>query len=151
MYASGNNKKVLIILILEVLRKYSDAEHPLTQQAILKKLKEYGMDCDRRSVKSNVQYLKDMGYDISMDDGYRLNSREFDDAELRILIDSILFSKSISRKQAKEMVEKLRSLGSNYFSAKVSHISNLPMINRTENKQALYSVDTINDAITAKK
>ena len=105
MYASGNNKKVLIILILEALRKYSDAEHPLTQQAILKKLKEYGMDCDRRSVKSNVQYLKDMGYDISMDDGYRLLSREFDDAELRILIDSVLFSKSISRKQAKEMVE----------------------------------------------
>ena len=151
MYASGNNKKVLIILILEVLRKYSDAEHPLTQQAILRKLKEYGMDCDRRSVKSNVQYLKDMGYDISMDDGYRLISREFDDAELRILIDSVLFSKSISRKQAKEMVEKLRSLGSNYFSAKVSHISNLPEINRTENKQALYSVDTINDAIAAKK
>ena len=151
MYASGNNKKVLIILILEVLRKYSDAEHPLTQQAILKKLKEYGMDCDRRSVKSNVQYLKDMGYDISMDDGYRLISREFDDAELRILIDSVLFSKSISRKQAKEIVEKLRSLGSNYFSAKVSHISNLPEINRTENKQALYSVDTINDAIAVKK
>ena len=140
------------MLILEILRKYSDEDHSLTQQEIMKLLRQnYGMDCDRRSVKNNVESLKEMGYDISMERGYRLMSREFDDSELRILIDSVLFSKSISTRQAKGLIEKIRNIGSNYFNAKVSHVSNLPDIHRTQNKQAMYSLDTINDAISEKK
>ncbi len=150
MFATGN-KKMLNMLILEILRQYSDENHSLTQQEIIKLLdKNYGMDCDRRSVKANVLSLKEMGYDIDMDDGYRLLSREFDDAELRILIDSVLFSKSISTKQAKDLVSKLQGLASNYFNAKVSHVSNLPELRRTINKQAMYCLDTLNDAIAAK-
>ncbi len=148
MYATGN-KKMLNMLILEILQKYSDEEHSLTQQEIIKLLdKNYGMECDRRSVKSNVLSLREMGYDISMEKGYRLMSREFDDSELRILIDSVLFSKSISTRQAKGLIEKLRGLASNYFNAKVSHVSNLPDLPRTSNKQAMYALDAINDAIS---
>ena len=151
MYGTGN-KKMLNMLILEILRMYSDEDHSLTQQDIIKLLEQnYGMECDRRSVKNNVLSLKEMGYDISMEKGYRLLSREFDDTELRIMIDSILFSKSISTKQAKDIIDKIKSLGSNYFNAKVSHVSNLPELDRTINKQALYSLDAINDAISAKK
>ncbi|MBE5847738.1 MAG: WYL domain-containing protein [Lachnospiraceae bacterium] len=151
MYATGN-KKMLNMLILEILRKYSDEHHSLTQQDIIRLLeKNYAMACDRRSVKSNVMSLKEMGYDISVDKGYRLLSREFDDAELRILIDSVLFSKSISTRQAKGLIEKIRDLASNYFNAKVSHVRNLPEIHRTDNKQAMYALDAINDAIAEKK
>ena len=151
MYATAN-KKMLNMLILEILRTYSDENHSLTQQEIIKLLdKNYGMECDRRSVKSNVLSLKEMGYDISMEKGYKLLSREFDDAELRILIDSVLFSKSISTRQARGLIDKIRSLASNYFNAKVSHVCNLPELNRTTNKQAMYSLDVINDAISEHK
>lgn len=151
MYATGN-KKMLNMLILEILQKYTDENHALTQQEILKFLDQnYGMECDRRSVKNNVLCLKEMGYDISMEKGYRLLSREFDDAELRILIDSVLFSKSISTRQAKGLIKKLRDMASNFFNAKVSHVSNLPDLNRTDNKQAMYTLDVINDAIADKR
>ena len=155
MYGIGN-KKSLNIMILQILKKYTDENHSLTQQQIIKYLDlEYGMECDRRSVKSNVLSLKEMGdelgFEIDMSDGYRMISREFDDAELRILIDSVLFSKSISTKQAKGLIEKLRNLSSKYFNAKVSHVSNCPELNRTINKQAMYSLDAINDAISEKK
>lgn len=151
MYGTGN-KKMLNMLILEILRKYSDEDHPLKQKEIISLLdKNYGMVCDRRSVKNNILSLKEMGYDISMENGYRLLSREFDDSELRILIDSVLFSKSISTRQAKNLIEKIRGLASNFFNAKVSHVCNLPDLNRTVNKQALYSLDTINDAISKKR
>ena len=119
MYGTGN-KKMLNMLILEILRLYSDENHSLTQQEIIKLLNQnYGMECDRRSVKSNVMSLKEMGYDIATDKGYRLLSREFDDSELRILIDSVLFSKSISTRQAKGLIAKIRGLASNFFNAKV--------------------------------
>ena len=150
MYATAN-KKMLNMLILDILRTYTDQDHSLTQQEILKLLDQnYGMSCDRRSVKANVVALKELGYDISIENGYRLMSREFDDAELRILIDSVLFSKSISTRQAKDLISKLRGLASNFFNAKVAHVSNLPDLSRTVNKQAMYDLDVLNDAIASK-
>ena len=68
---------MLNMLILEILRVYFDENHSLTQHDIIKLLdKNYGMKCDRCSVKSNVESQKEMGYDISMDKGYRLLSKK---------------------------------------------------------------------------
>ena len=151
MYATGN-KKMLNMLILEILKEYSDQEHRLTQQEIIRLLKSnYDMDCDRRSVKNNVMCLKELGYEISMEDGYYLLEREFDDAELRMLIDSVLFSKNLTQKQAKTLIEKLKGMGNRYFSAKVNHVSNLPELHHGDNKQLMYVLDTINEAISQNK
>lgn len=151
MYATGN-KKMLNMLILEILTQYSDMEHRLTQQEIINLLKaNYGMECDRRSVRNNIVYLKELGYDISTENGTYLVSREFEDAELRMLIDSVLFSKSLTQKQAKGLIDKLRNLGNRYFSAKVKHISNLPDLQHADNKQLLYVLDAVNDAIADNK
>ena len=50
MYGTAN-KKMLNMLILDILKRYSDEEHHLTQQEVMKLLKrEYGMECDRRSI-----------------------------------------------------------------------------------------------------
>lgn len=151
MYATGT-KKMLIVLILKILEEYSDEDHHLTQQEIIKLLKmNYDMDCDRRSVKSNIVALKEMGYDIDMTSGYYLAERKFENAELRMLIDSVLFSKTIGTRQAKELIEKLKSMGNRYFQAKVSHVSNLPELQHTDNKQVIYALDALNDAIDAGK
>lgn len=151
MYATGN-KKMLNMLILEILMQYSDMNHRLTQQEIINFLKaNYGMECDRRSIRNNIVYLKELGYDISTENGSYLVSREFEDAELRMLIDSVLFSKSLTQKQAKGLIDKLRNLGNRYFSAKVKHISNLPDLQHADNKQLLYALDAVNDAIADNK
>ena len=140
-------KKPLNMLILEILKTYTDAEHKLTQQEIIDKLKLYGMDCDRRSIRNNIRSLQDMGYTIDTRHGCYLAEREFDDAELRLLIDSVLFSKSLSIAQAKRLIEKLKSLGNRYFQAKVAHVSNLPALSHTDNKQIMIVLDVLNDAI----
>lgn len=151
MYATGN-KKMLNMLILEILKEYSDQEHRLTQQEIIRLLKSnYDMVCDRRSVKNNVMCLRELGYEISMEDGYYLLEREFDDVELRMLIDSVLFAKFLTQKQAKTLIEKLKSIGNKYFSAKVNHIINLPELRHGYNKQLMYVLDTINEAISQHK
>lgn len=152
MYATAN-KKMLNMLILDILEEYSDADHRLTQQEIIRLLKaNYDMECDRRSVKNNILYLNELlGDVIDMEDGYYLAEREFEDAELRMLIDSVLFSKNLTQKQAKDLIDKLRSKGNKYFPAKVTHISNLPEIQHADNKQLMYVLDTVNDAIAEKK
>lgn len=146
---------MLNMFILEILRNYTDEDHSLTQQEIIKLLeKDYGTVCDRRSVKNNVLLLKEFGeshgFEISIEDGYRMVFREFDDAELRILIDSVLFSKAFSSNQAKELIKRIRGLSSKYFNAKVSNICNIPELNKNINRQNIYSIDKINDAISGK-
>lgn len=150
MYGTGS-KKMLIIMILKILEKYSDEKRPLTQKKILELLNlEYGMKCDRRSIKANLMSLKEMGYDINLKRGIYIR-RDFEESELRMLIDSVLFSKNISRSQAKRLIEKLKMLGSNQFSAKVSHIANLPELQHSDNTRVMCNLDVINDAISRNK
>lgn len=151
MYATGT-KKMLIVLIYDILKEYSDENHKLTQQAIIRLLKSnYDMDCDRRSVKQNIEWLNEMGKGISTEGGYYLTDRDFDDVDLRMLIDSVLFSKHLTKTQAKSLIDKLKNQGNRYFPVKVSHIINLPDLQHGDNKQLMYAVDTVNDAISGRK
>lgn len=151
MYATGN-KKMLNMLILEILKVYSDEKHRLTQQEIMRLLKgNYDMDCDRRSVRNNIECLQELGYDIVNEKGYYLAAREFDDAELRMLIDSVLFSKHLTQEQAKRLIDKLCGQANRYFSTKVSSIRILPDLQHGDNKKMMYALDTLNDAIAGRK
>ena len=149
MYPYGlQDKKALNMLILEILEQYTDSDHPLTQMEIVDLLKKnYGVPCTRQTVKNNLMLLGEMGYEISMEGGICLMSRQFENAELRMLIDSVLFSRTLSGKQAKRLIEKLTGLGNKYFRAKVKHVCHLPKLIHSDNKQVLLNLDVLNDAI----
>ena len=149
MYLYGlQDKKALNMLILEILEQYTDSDHPLTQMEIVDLLeKNYGVPCTRQTVKNNLMLLGEMGYEISMEGGIYLMSRQFENAELRMLIDSVLFSRTLSGKQAKRLIEKLTGLGNKYFRAKVKHVCHLPKLIHSDNKQVLLNLDVLNDAI----
>ena len=120
-------KKMIIINIIDILKKYTDMDHRLTQAEIVDILKkEYMMDVDRKTVKRNLMNLLDMGLDIEYTEINKMvpnkktgvpeetsfctdwyMTREFSDSELRLLIDSLLFSKNVPYNQCKELIEKL--------------------------------------------
>ena len=163
-------KKMLIINILEILQKYSDHNHRLSQKDIMDLLwRYYAMKVDRKAIKRNIMNLLDFGYNIEykavqratkntktgevednsiFTDFYLL--RDFDDSELRLLIDSLLFSKHIPYSQCKELIHKLESLSSKYFEAKVKHIRTMP-ITYTNNKLIFYVIEILDEAINGKK
>ena len=149
MYPYGlQDKKSLNMRILEILEQYSDSDHRLTQPKIIKLLEQnYGIECKRQTVKNNIMLLKDMGYEISWKGGIFLKLRRFEDAELRMLIDSVLFSRTLSAAQAKQLIGKLTELGSKYFRAKVKHVFHLPKLIHSDKKQVLHNLDVLSDAI----
>ena len=58
-------KKMLIMNILDILKKYTDENHRLSQKEIADILKsEYDMTVDRKAVKRNLMNLIDFGYEI---------------------------------------------------------------------------------------
>ena len=149
MYLYGRqDKKALNMLILEILEQYTDRDHPLTQQEIVDLLeKNYGVPCTRQTVKNNLMLLGEMGYEISMEGGIYLMSRQFENAELRMLIDSVLFSRTLSGEEAERLIKKLTAFGNKYFHAKVKHVCHLPKLIHSDNTDVLRNLDVLNDAI----
>ena len=133
---SEQPKKLLIMYILDILKNHTDSEHTLTQKQIIDLLqKDYNMKVDRKTVKRNLFSLKDFGYEIYNDEVTRTSKngeeetistnwylrRNFEDAELRLMIDSILFSGNINKNNKKRLIEKIESLSNKYFSSKIKH------------------------------
>ena len=157
-------KKILIINILEILKKYSDQEHRLSQKDIAAILeRDYSMKADRKSIKRNLMDLIDVGYNIGYTEIERSGKngdatiltdwyleRDFTDAELRLLIDSILLSKSIPTNQCKELIEKLKGLSNNYFDVRVKHVRSIPEV-KPGNQQLFYTIEILDEAIEKKK
>ena len=64
MYAQ-QPKKLLIVNILDILRKYSDKDHTLSQKDISRILRdEYNMTADRKAIRKNILGLMEAGYEI---------------------------------------------------------------------------------------
>lgn len=151
MYGTGT-KKMLNMLILDILREYSDAEHRLLQQDIINLLgSNYGISCERRAIKSNITSLQDLGYDIVADKGYYLRTRDFSDAELRLLIDSIFSSGVIPDREAHQLVKKLEKYSNKYFKAHVSYIHSTPRGKNSDNQKVMDSIAAIDTAISKGK
>ena len=151
MYGTGT-KKMLNMLILDILREYSDSEHRLKQRDIIDLLESnFGSTCERRAIKNNIVSLQEMGYDIVTDKGYYLRTREFTDAELRLMIDSIFTSGSITDKEAHQLVKKLEKFSNKYFKAHVSHIHSSSSGKNADNQKAMESIAAIDTAISKGK
>ena len=72
MYAK-QPKKLMILNILDILRKYTDEDHRLSQKEIADILKsEYQMPADRKAVRRNLLNLMDCGYDIEYSESVRM-------------------------------------------------------------------------------
>ncbi|MCH5316238.1 MAG: WYL domain-containing protein [Eubacterium sp.] len=143
-------KKLALIRILHILEAYSDCDHPLTHDEIVKRLDAlYGITVERKAIGRNISLLQEAGYDIeTTKKGSYLNSRLFEDSELRLLSDGVLASQHVTAKHSKELIEKLATLSNRYFK---SHIKNVHSINdwsKSENVALFYNIDIIDEAIS---
>ena len=160
-------KRLSLFNTLEILKKYTDEDHRLTQAELLNLLKQdYDLEVDRRTVKSNLMDLIELGYEIESQETTRMIRnektgvveestimsnfylvRDFSKPELRLLIDSLLFSKHLPYSQCKELVEKLETLSNKYFKARMNYIVTMPE-DKTNNRQVFYNIDVLDEAIS---
>lgn len=154
-------KKYLILNILDILQRYTDEDHRLSQRDIGKILeREYNMTADRKSIRRNLLDLIDCGYNVEYSESIRIKAdgseetllsdwylnRDITDSELRLLIDGLLFSRHIPYSQCKELVRKLEGLSSIYFRSRVRHIRSLQE-EEPNNRQLFYTIDVLDEAI----
>ena len=163
--------KKLSFAILDILRQYTDSnpEHRLNQNDIIEILeRDYDIKADRKSVKRNLTSLWEMGFLVEWEETRRMYpnkdgemeesfiqhdfyldrdpERDFDDSELRLLIDSLLFSKHVPYSQCKKLVGKLKGLSNNWFKSRIRFISKLPET-ASENRELFLTIDVLDEAI----
>ena len=162
-------KKMIIVNILDILRKYSDADHRLSQAFIQNKLEtEYAMKVDRKAVRRNLLNLIDSGYDIEYTETARKNyssrageyednstlsdfyiDRDFDNSEIKLLIDSVVFSQHIPKGDRDRLIKKLENLSNVYFKSSAEGMEVINSVT-SQNKDWFYNLDIINEAIIKK-
>ena len=146
-------KKLALLRIWQILQKHSDYDHPLTQEDIIKYLeKDYGIEIERKAVGKNIADLRDAGIDIgSRRAGSYIDSREFEDSELKLLIDGVLQSKHITAKHSKDLIEKLCGLSNKYFRSHVKNVYSVNDWSKTENQALFYNIEVVDEAIATGK
>ncbi len=150
--AKSAKQKLKSLYLLEMLRTETDENHRLSMPQIIERLALHGISAERKSIYSDIEELNLYGYDILRDkDGYFLASREFELAELKLLVDSVQAARFVSEKKTGVLISKLEKLASRHEASELHrqvYLANRP---KTGNESVFYSVDTLHEAIRKKK
>ncbi|ORU00772.1 hypothetical protein D081_0754 [Anaerovibrio sp. JC8] len=112
------NKKARMLQLLRMLNEETDEDHPLSTNEIIDRMKDLGLDVNRKTVKDDVDLLIASGYDVvivkSSNNSFFMGERIFELSELKLMVDAISASKIISTKATNSLIEKLQKLCSKY-------------------------------------
>ena len=97
-----------ILYILKILSENTNENFPMTANELIESLSNYGVSIERKSIYSAVDTLISFGYDIQNSKaepkGYYIASRDFELAEIKLLVDAVQSSKIITQKKSIELI-----------------------------------------------
>lgn len=144
------------LAIYEILKEYSDEEHILSNPKIIELLElKYQINMNQRTVINNIEALIDFGIDISPFSenrkGYYLRDRSFEDSEVALLCNCIHSAHFIPIKDSNDLIKKITDTQSKYKKKKFINTVYINNMRKTVNKQLLYNIGLLMDAIDQKK
>ena len=153
--ANIEKSKQKLLLLLDILMKYTDEDHPLAAAELCEQLMQKGILTERKTIYRDVSALSDCGFEILHTrlpkPGYFLASRDFELAEVRLLMDAVLAAPFITSKKTLELTGKLRNLLSCFQADKVFKQVYVEQRIKFENEEIYYIIDALNTAISNKK
>lgn len=150
--AKGRNQKLKLLYLTKIFMEKTDESHALTLAEITSLLNGYEVTADRKTLYLDFEELKHYGLDIISEQRsktvvYYLASRDFELAELKLLVDSVQSSKFITEKKSNSLIKKLESLVSEHESKQLHRQVITSGRVKTMNESILINVDSIHSAI----
>lgn len=150
--AKGRNQKLKLLYLTKIFMEKTDESHALTLAEITTILNGYEVTADRKTLYLDFEELKHYGLDIISEQRsktvvYYLASRDFELAELKLLVDSVQSSKFITEKKSNSLIKKLESLVSEHESKQLHRQVITSGRVKTMNESILINVDSIHSAI----
>lgn len=150
--AKSSNQKLKLIYLMKILLERTDETHGITMPEIIEALAAYDISAERKSLYSDIENLRLYGLDIigTQEDRtyfYHIGSRQFELAELKLLVDSVQSAKFITAKKSNELIKKIEGLASKYEASQLHRQVFVSGRVKTMNESIYYNVDRIHNAI----
>ena len=144
------SRKIKLLKLWELLKQETDEKHPMGTQTIIKRLKEQGIEVDRKILYKDIELLNQNGYEVlctrSTSNQYYVMDRSFDTAEVRVLMDAVQAAAFITEKKTEVLLDKVSALaGSKRGEVLKGNITKFSTVKST-NENIYYLIDSIVDA-----
>lgn len=146
------NQRLKQIYLMKVLFDNTDETHSITMPEIVTALNEYGISAERKSIYDDIEALRVFGMDIIGEKRgrtfmYHVGSRDFELAELKLLVDAVQSSKFITAKKSNELISKIEKIASKHEAKQLQRQVFVSERIKTMNESIYYNVDIIHSAI----
>ena len=154
MAKSANQKKKLPILA-KLLLERSDEEHPITTQEMLAELARWDISAERKSIYDDMEQLRQLGLDVQSrkgkEGGWFVGERDFELAELKLLVDAVQSSRFLTGRKSDALIRKLEGLTSVHQARQLQRQVYVDRRIKTMNESIYYNVDKLHNAISANR
>lgn len=148
----GNVQKLKVLYLMRYLLEATDETHSVTLQDIIDELGRYGIGAERKSIYSDIENLRLFGLDIigikeNRTFYYHIGNRDFELAELKLLVDSVQSAKFITQKKSNDLIKKIEGFASTHERKQLHRQVYIADRIKTANESIYYNVDQIHAAI----
>ena len=145
-------EKLKILYLMQMLLEETDPAHPMNATQLCEKMQaRYDYSYNRKTIYTDIKRLQAYGMKIAQikgnSFGYYVEKRDFDLAELKLLVDAVQSSKFITKEKSEDLIRKLARQTSNENAKQLQR--QVFIYNRIKaDNDAIYSnVDAIHEAI----
>ena len=155
--AKGTNQKLKLSYLCKIMQEKTDDEHRLTLAQIIKELEKYDITAERKSLYDDFKVMDEqLGIEIIKEQEgretyYHVGAREFQLAEVKLMIDSIQAAKFISKSKSDELIKKMNTFVSEHQAKQLKRQVYVNDRIKSMNESIYYSVDSIHSAIMNNK
>ena len=148
----GTNQKLKLYYLSQIMLEKTDEDHMITMPEIKTELAKYGVTADRKSLYDDLEALKVLGIEVKGEKAghhyyYHVSNKQFEIAELKLLVDAIQSSKFITEKKSNELIKKMTSMASHYEAEQLKRQVVVQGRVKTMNESIYYFVDDVHRAI----
>ena len=137
----------------KILLENTDANHDITLQEIIDKLALCNVTAERKSLYDDIAQLDNFGIKIKKTQygktyHYQVINRDFELAELKLLVDSVASAKFITEKKSNELIKKIERLASKQDASMLQRQVYVSGRVKAMNNDVMANVDAIHKAIS---
>ena len=152
----GTKQKYKLVYIIKYLLENTDENHKVTMADILAHLESYDITAERKGIYDDIETIRELGIDvigekIGRNFYYYVGKRDFELAQLKLLVDAIQSSKFVTEKKSAELIKKLGTLVSIHEAKQLKRQVYVAGRAKALNESIFYNVDAIHNAIEENK
>lgn len=149
----GPGQKRKLLELARILLQNTDEDHPMTTAEVIDALARQEIVAERKSIYDDMEQLRLAGLDVQArkgkSPGWFIGQRQFQLAELKLLVDAAQASRFLTQRKSGALIAKLESLASVYEARQLQRQVYVTGRIKTMNESIYYNVDKLHAAIGA--